>query len=59
MSAPYGGKVRAALIKAAQGLQSEHGENPEYDRALAELIYWTYGGESVKAVQAEIAEGRR
>ncbi len=26
------------LIKLATGLKSEHGENPEYDRALVELV---------------------
>ena len=26
------------LIRLASGLKSEHGENPEYDRALAELV---------------------
>jgi hypothetical protein len=27
-----------ALITEARGLRSEHGENPEYDRALVELV---------------------
>jgi hypothetical protein len=27
-----------ALVREARGLVSEHGENPEYDRALVELI---------------------
>jgi hypothetical protein len=26
------------LIQEARGLRSEHGENPEYDRALVELV---------------------
>lgn len=45
---------RATLIKEAAALQSEHRENREYDRALAELIYWTAGGKSPKGVEAEI-----
>lgn len=28
----------ADLIEQAEGLSSEHGENPEYDRALVELV---------------------
>lgn len=32
-------------IQAAQSLKSEHGENPEYDRALVELIADTFGAE--------------
>jgi hypothetical protein len=28
---------QAELIELARGLKSEHGENPEYDRALVEL----------------------
>ena len=46
--------TRAALIAEARNLKSEHGENPEYDRALAELVYWTFGGESIEAVRREI-----
>ena len=33
------------IIVAARGLRSESGENPEYDRALVELIRDTIGGE--------------
>ena len=39
---------RDALIQEAKSLRSEGGENKEYDRALAELIYWTVGGESLE-----------
>lgn len=35
---------RADLIREARELKSDRGENPEYDRALAELIYWTCSG---------------
>jgi hypothetical protein len=30
--------VNPALVREAAGLASEHGENPEYDRALVELV---------------------
>jgi hypothetical protein len=46
--------TRAALIREARSLKSEHGENPEYDRALVELIYWTTGGRSREAVAREV-----
>ena len=46
--------TRARLLDEARSLKSETGENPEYDRALAELIYWTVGGESIESVRAEI-----
>lgn len=46
--------TRETLIAQAASLASEHGENPEYDRALAELIYWAAGGESIPAVAGEI-----
>lgn len=49
--------TRDRLLAEARGLKSEHGENPEYDRALAELIYWTVGGDSIAAVRAEIGLG--
>jgi len=45
---------RAELITEAASLASEHGENSEYDRALAEMIYWTAGGDSIESVTAEI-----
>lgn len=45
---------RQKLIQEARELKSEHGENPEYDRALAELIYWATGGGSVADVANEI-----
>lgn len=38
--------TRLQLINEAQSLKSEHGENPEYDRALCELIYWTCGSKA-------------
>lgn len=50
--------ARETLIKEARHLRSEHGENPEYDRALCELIYWTVGGESISAVKAEVLRDR-
>jgi hypothetical protein len=31
------------LVDAARGLRSEHGENPEYDRALVELVAHAVG----------------
>ena len=45
---------RAELIECARNLQSEDGENPEYDRALRELIYDAAGGESVESVEQEL-----
>lgn len=51
--------ARQTLINEAAALTSEHGENPEYDRALAELVYWTTGGESLEQVVREIARVRR
>jgi len=36
--------TRAALIREAAHLKSEHGENPEYDRALVELVTFVTGG---------------
>lgn len=49
--------TRQRLLSEASELLSD-GDNPEYDRALAELIYWTTGGESIKAVAEEI-QGRK
>ena len=46
--------TRGQLLKEARALKSEHGENPEYDRALAELIYFTAGGRSIESVAREI-----
>lgn len=43
------------LIEIARGLRSEDGENPEYDRALVELICHAYGLESDSS-RAHIAE---
>lgn len=45
----------ADLLRCATLLQSEHGENPEYDRALCELIgdaagFGTDGAEVVAAI---------
>jgi len=46
--------TRAEALVEARSLRSEHGENPEYDRALVELIYWTFGGESLESVKREV-----
>jgi hypothetical protein len=46
--------ARAELVKEAKFLRSEHGENLEYDRALAELIYFAAGGDSIEQVAQEI-----
>jgi hypothetical protein len=35
--------ARNQLVEAARGLKSEHGENPEYDRALVGLVALTLG----------------
>lgn len=35
----------AKAIRAARSLKSETGENPEYDRALVELLWDMFGGE--------------
>jgi len=42
------------LFKLARGLKSEHGENAEYDRALAELCTDACGL-SLEYQQAEVA----
>ena len=34
----FGGYATAKLLLEARDLLSEHGENPEYDRALVELV---------------------
>jgi hypothetical protein len=46
--------LRSVLIAEARALRSEHGENPEYDRALYELVYWAAGGDSLEAVRKEV-----
>ena len=46
--------TRGQMLKEARSLKSEHGENPEYDWALAELIYFVAGGRSIEAVTREI-----
>lgn len=43
------------LMDAAASLVSEEGENPEYDRALAELIVRVYSGEG--GMDRETIEG--
>jgi len=45
---------REQIVKEAMMLRSEHGENPEYDRALCELIYWTFGGGNLRSIAEEI-----
>jgi hypothetical protein len=47
---------RADLIREAQELKSERGENPEYDRALAELIYWTCNSPKAGPASAGVLE---
>lgn len=37
-------QIVRALLQEARQLKSEHGENPEYDRALVELITFVSGG---------------
>ena len=46
----------ARLIKEAKDLKSEHGENPEYDRAMVELMTFATGGttEDLPKTAAEI-----
>ena len=46
----------ARLIKEAKDLKSEHGENPEYDRAMVELMTFATGGttEDLRKTAAEI-----
>jgi len=46
--------TRANLIAEARALRSSRGENPHYDRALCELIYWAAGGVSLTDVAREI-----
>jgi hypothetical protein len=46
--------TRKALIVEARALRSAHGENPEYDRALHELIYWAAGGVDYDSVRREV-----
>jgi hypothetical protein len=50
------------LIDEAKRLKSEHGENPEYDRALIELVTFVAGGttENLSTVAAAlgIKEGK-
>ena len=36
--------TRQAVVDAAAALRSVHGENPEYDRALVELVSDSFGG---------------
>lgn len=48
--------TRRRLLSEAGLLFSDGGMSPQYDVALAELIYWTTGGESVAAVMAEIRQ---
>jgi hypothetical protein len=45
---------REKLIYEASLLKSEQGENPEYDRALCELIYWAFDPLEAKKPQAGI-----
>jgi len=58
---------RADLIREARELIEEPGTNPEYERGIAELIYWTCGGSKaglgdeagdLESIRREIGAGR-
>lgn len=49
--------TRSRLVRTASDLRSEHGENPEYDRALVELVNDLLGLSSDNRAETEQALG--